>query len=112
MQLSLFTENHNILLTQALGELKSQLGGAKIHHVDIYALTRNLVGTGTVLIDLPALENIGIGTGAASCLFTNPYVCPDVDLTAAIPNYYFWDILHPTTFAHGHYGQAMFDILH
>ncbi|SEL37145.1 SGNH/GDSL hydrolase family protein [Nitrosovibrio tenuis] len=113
-ELSLLTESHNDLLLDARDELATRLQGASITLVDIYAITQNLFQTGTVF-GLPALESIAPGTGAVSCLFTNPATCPDVNLNVTItpgtPTFYFWDVLHPTTFVHIHYGRAMFNSL-
>lgn len=116
-QLAQLAESHNALLERAGDELAIRLKGAKITLVDIFTITQNLLSTGTVasesvILTTPALEFIAPGTGASSCLFTDPTKCPDVNVTGNPGHpFYFWDILHPTTFIHSYYGQAMFDSL-
>ncbi|HEX8873141.1 MAG TPA: SGNH/GDSL hydrolase family protein, partial [Nitrosospira sp.] len=108
-EFSLLTKSHNTLLAKARNEWVARLRGVNIALVDVYAVTQNLFKAGVIVTGPPALELIAGGTGAVSCLFTNPAACPDVNLAAVIPPVYFWDVLHPTTLVHGHYGQAMFN---
>ena len=113
-EFSRLTESHNALLERARDELDVRLKGAKIILVDIYTVSQNLLGTPQPLgaiLSPPALLAIAGGTEAVSCLFTDPTKCPDVNIPNDLPHFYFWDILHPTTFIHGHFGQAMFDSL-
>lgn len=116
-EFSHLTEEHNALLDGALNTMSTRLHGAKIILVDIYTITQTLLSTGSgtlppsqpVIIAPPALEAISGGTGAVSCLFADPTTCPDINIPTNLPPFYFWDILHPTTFIHRYYGQAMFD---
>lgn len=115
-QFSQLTQSHNALLERARDELDIRLKGAIITFVDIYAVSQNLLSTGTpppdpkpILIFPPALAVIS-GEVASACLFIDPTKCPDVNVTGNLSQaYYFWDILHPTTLIHGYFGQAMFD---
>lgn len=118
-EFSHLTQEHNALLDGSLNTMATRLHGAKIILVDIYTVTQNLLSTGTatppqappIIIAPPALEAIAGGTGAVNCLFTDPTTCPDINVPTDLPHFYFWDILHPTTFIHRYYGQAMFDSL-
>lgn len=66
---------------------------------------------GPISTDLPALEYLAPGTGAADCLFRNPATCVNVNLTAFLPPFLFWDVMHPTTQVHGVIGNAMLNAL-
>jgi len=117
LEFSQFTEIHNDLLNRAGDELKIKLRGSRIVIVDLYTVSQNLLSTGIpptsehIITAPPALEVIAAGTEAVSCLFTDPTTCPDVNVTEAVPPFYFWDILHPTTLIHRLFGQAMFNSL-
>lgn len=109
--LSLLAESHNSLLAEARDDLVSRLEGAKIILVDTYATTQTMVSD-NFSASPPTLAIVSPGTGAVDCLFRNPTTCPDVNLTASVADQlYFWDVLHPTTAAHGQLGKAMFDTL-
>ncbi len=42
------------------------------------------------------------------CFVVDPSTCPDVDITERNPPpFAFWDMMHPTTFIHKLYGDAM-----
>jgi phospholipase/lecithinase/hemolysin len=116
-EFSQFTETHNDLLERAGSELKIKLRGSSIIIVDLYTVSQNLLSNGIpptsehIIIAPPALAVIAAGTEAVSCLFTDPTACPDVKVTEAVPPFYFWDVLHPTTLIHRFFGQAMFNSL-
>ncbi len=103
----LLTQSHNALLAQALKELPLRLPGIKIFRVDIFTVTQNLLNENGLIPAPSALDYFFPGAGASSCFFVNRTICPDVDLTVKIPPFAFWDVLHPTTFVHEFYGQAM-----
>ncbi|MBA4142302.1 MAG: SGNH/GDSL hydrolase family protein [Nitrosospira sp.] len=105
------TRDHNALLGQALHRLAPRLPRIKIYVVDLFTLSQTLVNENTVITMPPALEYLAPGTGATDCFIRNPKSCPDVDLTAELPPFAFWDAMHPTTFVHELYGQAMFERL-
>ena len=109
--LSLLSIAHNELLAQAREDLVSRLEGTKIVLVDIYTLTNDLLSNGGFLANPPALAVVSPNTGAVDCLFRDPTTCPEVKLDSHTDQLFFWDVVHPTTTVHGHYGQAMFDSL-
>ncbi len=91
--------------------LASEIPSLRIVTVDVYGLGVALVASGQVSTTVPALEALKPGSGAADCLFRNPATCIDVNLTAFLPAYLFWDVLHPTTQIHGLIGTAMHSAL-
>jgi len=99
------------LPAQAREDLVSRLEGTKIVLVDIYTLTNDLLSNGGFLANPPALAVVSPNTGAVDCLFRDPPTCPEVKLDSHTDQLFFWDVVHPTTTVHGHYGQAMFDSL-
>lgn len=104
------TQTHNALLAEALNQLRPRLRGIQIFHVDLFTLSQTLLSdTQKVMIAPPALESLIPGIGASECFVVDPSTCPDVDFTAeAKPPYFaFWDMMHPTTFIHKLYGDAM-----
>ena len=109
-QLLALTQSHNALLAQALNQLRPRLRGIQNFHVDLFALSQNLLGDPeNVTIFPPALEALLPGAGATDCFIVDPAICPDVDLTpeSKAPHFAFWDLMHPTTFIHKLYGDAM-----
>ena len=60
---------------------------------------------------VPAMETIAPGT--SPCLFVDPSTCPDLPDSAFNVDlgFLFWDVVHPTTQAHRHLGQYLFDQL-
>jgi phospholipase/lecithinase/hemolysin len=109
LKMSQLTADHNATLARALDRLNARLIGTRIYRVNINFITRELLESGEVAADLPALEVVASGTGAVSCLFTSPSACPDVNVDPMLAGYYFWDVLHPTSYVHRHYGRAMFE---
>ena len=110
----LLTEGHNALLAEALNELAPRLPGIRIFLVDLFKVSQDLLNESEnpIITTPPASETLPGGMGAASCFFINPATCPDVDVTADLAQpFAFWDLMHPTTFVHNHYGQAMFKSL-
>ncbi|RCW68137.1 SGNH/GDSL hydrolase family protein [Pseudorhodoferax soli] len=105
------SQAHNALLQEALGRLSNELPAARIVAVDVFALGAAVVGAGQVSAELPALEYLAPGSGAADCLFRNPATCIDVNFSAFLPPFLFWDVMHPTTQVHGLIGSAMYRAL-
>ena len=105
------TQSHNTSLDRALNKLPPRLPGIKIYTVDLFAVSQKLVNDNAVMLMPPALEYLAPGTGAMKCFLINPSICPDVDITEDIPPFAFWDVMHPTTFVHKHYGDAMLESL-
>jgi phospholipase/lecithinase/hemolysin len=104
------TQTHNALLAEALNQLRPRLRGIQIFHVDLFTLSQNLLSdTQKVTIAPPALEFLVPGIGASECFVVDPSTCPDVDFNAEAkpPHFAFWDMMHPTTFIHKLYGEAM-----
>jgi phospholipase/lecithinase/hemolysin len=104
------TQSHNALLTQALNQLRPKMRGIRIFHVDLFTLSQSLLSdTEKVAIVPPALEFLAPGTGATECFVVDPSTCPEVNVTAELPppHFAFWDMMHPTTFIHKLYGDAM-----
>ena len=109
-QLLALTQSHNALLAEALNQLRPRLKGIRIFHVDLFTLSQNLLtDTQKVTIAPPALESLVPGIGASECFLVDPSTCPDVDFSAETrpPHFAFWDLMHPTTFIHKLYGDAM-----
>ncbi len=105
------SQEHNALLATTLAALSRELPAARIVSVDVYALGAAVVASGQVIADVPALEFLAPGTGAVDCLFRNPATCVDVNFAGFLPPFLFWDVLHPTTQAHGLIGNAMYTAL-
>jgi phospholipase/lecithinase/hemolysin len=107
------TQSHNALLVQALSQLTSQLRGIQIFHVDLFTLSQTLLNDEQkFMLTPPALESLAPGTGATMCFIVDPSTCPDVDVTAELPlPFVFWDMMHPTTFIHKLYSDAMLESL-
>jgi phospholipase/lecithinase/hemolysin len=108
------TQSHNAQLAQALNQLAPRLRGIQIFYVDLFALSQNLLSDDKKFMLIPpALEVLAPGAGATDCFITDPSICPDVDLTAESrrPHLVFWDLMHPTTFVHKLYGDAMLESL-
>ena len=106
-QLTLATLGHNALMAQSMTALAKSLKMSRIIQVDIYGVAQTLISDGVVVAGVPALELLSPNTGLSSCLFTDPTTCRDVDLSAPLPPLLFWDVLHPTTLAHGAFAAAM-----
>lgn len=105
------SQGHNALLAATVVSLVQELPEARIVSVDVFGLGAALALSGQVSTDLPALEYLAPGTGAADCLFRNPATCVNVNLTAFLPAFLFWDVMHPTTQVHGVIGSAMLNAL-
>lgn len=105
------SQAHNAQLQRTLEQLAGELPAARIVPVDVFALGAAVVGTGQVSADVPALEYLAPGSGAADCLFRHPASCIDVNLSAFLPPFLFWDVMHPTTQVHGLIGNAMYRAL-
>ena len=102
------TQSHNALLAQALNQLAPRLRGIQIFQVDLYTLSQTLLDEQQFALAPPALEFLAPGTGAMMCFVVDPSSCPDVDVAAQLPlPFVFWDMMHPTTFIHKLYGDAM-----
>jgi len=105
------TQAHNASLAQALDELVSRLPEINVIAVDLFAVSQALLDSERrIITSPPAITAITGRLDAAMCFFVAPSTCPDVDFTAA-SGFAFWDVLHPTTFIHQLYGQAMFEAL-
>jgi outer membrane lipase/esterase len=92
--LSSLVSIHNSLLHVALESAEASLPGLDIIEVDVYRIVNALrryfdFTTPAAKPDL-----------AATCLFTDPMTCPDVHSFMVHPQYFFWDIQHPTTVGH------------
>jgi phospholipase/lecithinase/hemolysin len=107
------TQSHNALLAQALNQLAPRLRGIQIFHVDLFSLSQNLLqDEQQFTLTPPALESLAPGIGATMCFVVDPSSCPDVNVTAQLPlPFVFWDMMHPTTFIHKLYGDAMLERL-
>jgi phospholipase/lecithinase/hemolysin len=126
---SQLTAYHNGLLAAAIDGLR--LPGARIRYVDVnpaFAELRNAVPTppGPMLpgLDLlfPAplfIDENGVPVPTSACLFVAPALCPEVPATALGPNVLtigglplvFWDVVHPTTYAHSKLADVLFERL-
>lgn len=109
-QFTSLTKAHNALLAATLDSL-DKLPSIKIARLDVFALGENLVNSGLVNADVPALAFLSPGTGAVDCLFRNPSTCVDVPLADFMAPFLYWDVLHPTTQVHGIIGTAMYSAL-
>ncbi|MDB5851603.1 MAG: hypothetical protein JWP29_5355 [Rhodoferax sp.] len=107
---TLLAKTHNALLASSLTSLAS-LPGIRIVRVDVFALGENLVNSGLVNADVPALAFLSPGTGAVDCLFRNPATCVDVPQAGFLAPFLYWDVLHPTTQVHSIIGTAMYAAL-
>jgi phospholipase/lecithinase/hemolysin len=103
-------KSHNALLASSLNSLAA-LPGIRIVRVDVFTLGDNLVKSGLVNADVPALAFLSPGTPAVNCLFLNPASCVDVPLAGFVAPFLYWDVLHPTTQVHGIIGTAMYNAL-
>lgn len=105
------SKDHNALLKTTLAALALELPAARIVSLDVFELASIVVASGQLIVDLPGLELLAPGTGAVDCLFRNPATCVDVNFASFLPPLLFWDVLHPTTQAHGLIGSAMYSAL-
>ena len=96
---------HNFLLRVTLKALDARLPGANIIEMDVFKIVNSL--RTRFNMTTPAATP----TPAATCLFTDPLTCPDVDTFAVNPRYFFWDVQHPTTAAHRALGQRFYENL-
>ncbi len=103
--------SHNALLSAALAALANEFPSLRIVTVDVFALGASLVASGHVATEMPALEFLAPGVGAADCLFRAPATCPSVNFSAFLPPFLFWDLMHPTTQVHAIIGTAMYSAL-
>lgn len=105
------SKDHNAVLSSAIAALAAELPGVRLVTVDVLGLSASLVAAGQISTMVPALEYLAPGKGAADCLVRNPATCIDVNLSAFLPPFLFWDVLHPTTQIHGLIGTAMHSAL-
>ena len=123
---SQLTAYHNGLLAAAIGSLG--LPGAHVRYVDLnptFAELRNAVPTppGAMVpgIDLlfPTplfIDEHGVPVPTSACLFVGPALCPDVPPSTLGPDaqaigglpLVFWDVVHPTTYAHRKLADLLF----
>lgn len=106
-QFTALTKTHNALLSSTLNSLAS-LPGIRITRLDVFTLGETLANSGLVNTDVPALAFLSPGTGAVDCLFRNPASCVDAPPAGFLAPFLYWDVLHPTTQAHGIIGTAMY----
>ena len=61
----------------------------------------------------PAIEVVPEGHLRSGCLFENAATCPDLPLAVFTPSlrYVFWDIVHPTAFAHSLLADYLYEVL-
>ena len=96
---------HNTLLRATLKAVEAGLPGANIIEMDVFKIVNSL-GKRFNMTSPAATP-----APAATCLFTDPLICPDVDTFAVNPHYFFWDVQHPTTAAHRALGQRFYENL-
>ena len=107
---SYLVQQHNAALGSALDALAARLPGLRIVRVVVFSLTHELLKT--YKTDVPALEVVAPGSGAAACLFLNATLCPTTQIGFSVPEpLLFWDVLHPTSQAHEQVANAMFEAL-
>ncbi len=104
------TRQHNAQLKSMLAQLARDLRPARIVTVDVYKLGETLLSTGLINDELPALEFLAPGQGAAECMFVAA-PCPTVAQPQFLPPFLYWDVMHPTTQVHGVISTAMFAAL-
>jgi outer membrane lipase/esterase len=96
---------HNLLLRVTLKALDAHLPDANIIEMDVFKIVNSL--RRRFDMTTPAATP----APAATCLFTDPLTCPDVNTFAVDPRYFFWDVQHPTTAAHRALGQRFYERL-
>jgi phospholipase/lecithinase/hemolysin len=95
---------HNYLLRVALKALDTRLTGANIIEMDVFKIVNSLQKRFDMTT--PAATP----APAATCLLTNPMDCPDANFDVH-DRYFFWDVQHPTTFAHETLGRRFYEKL-
>ena len=102
---------HNEALDAALARVRVRYPRLHLIPVDLDIPFDQLRGALGDLWPVPAMETIAPGT--SPCLFVDPATCPDLPDAAFNVDlgFLFWDIVHPTTQAHRHLGQYLFDRL-
>jgi len=131
---SQLTAIHNALLAQTLGELQAtgKLQGATVRLVDVNDVfdgLREFIDTipspelPFPLWALPALDVLlpptVAGPPMSACLFVAPQLCTDVPIEVRLPDgsfatpfpLLFWDVVHPTTFAHSALADYLYERL-
>ena len=96
---------HNFLLRVTLKALDARLLDANIIEMDVFKIVNSL----QTRFDMTSPA--ATPAPAATCLFTDPLTCPDVDTFAVKKRYFFWDVQHPTTFAHETLGRRFYENL-
>ena len=105
--LTLLSNQHNVLLAQALNDLR--LPGLTLYPVHLSDAEALL----PPLIEAPALAALTGSPEAAICLFVNPATCPTLTPLQFQEGsaFFWWDAEHPTTTVHAAIGQHLFDSL-
>ena len=106
---------HNEALSDALDTLDAALPRLRLIRVHLDPLFLDLIARMPgVQSQLPLLEAIAPGSGLSTCLFFDPTTCQDVP-TVLFNNlalgFLFWDVVHPTTEAHYHLGEYLYQQL-
>ena len=101
---------HNLLLDAALNDLQARRPELHLIRVKLAPLFQKAMSKLEPVV--PALAGLGFA-GAELCLFIGPSLCPDVspELFRADLGYVFWDVVHPTTEAHGMLGEYLYEQL-
>jgi phospholipase/lecithinase/hemolysin len=106
---TLISQVHNGLLESAIASLQSRFPSLHLIQVKLDPLFDDL--RTRMEPRIPAIE--GFALGKSACLFLGPATCVDMPAFAFNANLgvLFWDVVHPTTEAHRHLGDYMFDQL-
>lgn len=105
---------HNALLAQSLASLAADLRGINLIPVDLAAVAALLPPDTNVVI--PALDTLFApplpGQPPVSlCLFIDARTCPDAPTFAVAPQFFYWDVVHPTTAIHNALAQYLYGSL-
>lgn len=102
--LSALTAGHNQLLAGALATLASQRPSLTIIPIDVAEVIATLPAS--INTAVPAIAALA-GPAAAACLFVDATTCIDVPTFDVGPDFFYWDVLHPTATVHEALGNYM-----
>jgi phospholipase/lecithinase/hemolysin len=104
---------HNALLDAGMADLQARFPKLHIIYVKFAPLFQEILESGLLEPQIPALEVLGPQPGMSACLFVEPASCLDVDPRLFNMNlgFLFWDVVHPTTEAHHYLADYLYEEL-
>ena len=105
---------HNARLQGTLGRLRARYPDLHLIQVKLDPLFKQLEKI-AMNTEVPLIEVFAPYSGMSACLFINPASCLDMHEFLFDFNldfaFLFWDVVHPTTEAHRHLAEYMYELL-